>query len=73
MTAVTHRRDPVFHTIVPAEMEHSLLGAIPREGRCSRILQRSHPGVTDAHLSSAACRYHLWVQFQRSAKAKRRT
>ncbi|MEO8079402.1 MAG: UbiD family decarboxylase, partial [Caldimonas sp.] len=24
---VTHRRDPIFHTIVPAEMEHLLLGA----------------------------------------------
>src|SRR5258706_10478366 len=29
--AVTHRRDPIFHTIIPAEMEHLLLGAIPRE------------------------------------------
>ena len=29
--AITHRRNPIYHTIVPAEMEHLLLGSIPRE------------------------------------------
>ena len=37
---VTTRRDPIFHTIVPAEMEHLLLGAIPREATLLAHLQK---------------------------------
>jgi 2,5-furandicarboxylate decarboxylase 1 len=73
VTALTHREAPVYHTIVPAEMEHLLLGAIPREATLLSHLQRSHPGVTDVHLSvGGVCRYHLWVQFakKREGEAK---
>jgi 2,5-furandicarboxylate decarboxylase 1 len=71
VTAVTHRRDPVFHTIIPAEMEHLLLGAIPREATLLAHLQRSHPGVTDVHLSvGGVCRYHLWVQFEKKREGE---
>lgn len=73
VTALTHRSHPVYHTIVPAEMEHLLLGAIPREATLLSHLQRSHPGVTDVHLSvGGVCRYHLWVQFakKREGEAK---
>ncbi|MGA2549513.1 MAG: UbiD family decarboxylase [Burkholderiaceae bacterium] len=70
---VTHRKQPIYHTIVPAEMEHLLLGAIPREATLLAHLQRSHPGVIDVHLSvGGVCRYHLYVQFrkQREGEAK---
>jgi 2,5-furandicarboxylate decarboxylase 1 len=64
--AVTHRRDPLFHTIVPAEMEHLLLGAIPREATLLAHLQRSFPGVLDVHLSvGGVCRYHLFVKMKK--------
>jgi 2,5-furandicarboxylate decarboxylase 1 len=63
---VTHRRDPIFHTIVPAEMEHLLLGAIPREATLLAHLQRSFPNVTDVHLSiGGVARYHLHVQMKK--------
>ncbi|MEZ0606728.1 UbiD family decarboxylase [Paraburkholderia sp. IW21] len=71
VTAVTHRSDPIFHTIVPAEMEHLLLGAIPREATLLSHLQRSHPGVKDVHLSvGGVCRYHLWVQFEKKREGE---
>lgn len=61
--AVTHRSKPIYHTIVPAEMEHLLLGGIPREASLLSHLQRSHPGVTDVHLSvGGVCRYHLYIK-----------
>jgi 2,5-furandicarboxylate decarboxylase 1 len=64
--AVTHRKSPVFHTIVPAEMEHLLLGAIPREATILSHLQRSFPGVQDVHLSvGGVARYHLYVKFDK--------
>ena len=71
--AITHRKNPIFHTIVPAEMEHLLLGAIPREATLLAHLQRSFPGVTDVHLSvGGVCRYHLYVKLkkQREGEAK---
>lgn len=66
VTRVTHRRDPIFHTIIPAEMEHLLLGAIPREASMLLHLQRSFPNVTDVHLAvGGVCRYHLVVQMKK--------
>lgn len=70
---ITHRTSPIFHTIVPAEMEHLLLGAIPREASFLAYLQRSFPGVQDVHLSIGGVgRYHLFIKFrkQREGEAK---
>ena len=70
---VTHRKSPVYHTIVPAEMEHLLLGAIPREATLLAHLQRSFPGVQDVHLSiGGVARYHLFVKLdkRREGEAK---
>lgn len=68
---VTHRRDPIFHTIIPAEMEHLLLGAIPREATLLAHLQRSFPNVTDVHLSvGGVARYHLYVQMKKSREGQ---
>lgn len=65
--AITHRRDPVFHTIVPAEMEHLLLGSIPREATLLAHLQRSFPNVLDVHLSIGGVgRYHLFVKIRKT-------
>jgi 2,5-furandicarboxylate decarboxylase 1 len=65
--AITHRRDPIFHTIVPAEMEHLLLGSIPREATLLSHLQRSFPNVLDVHLSIGGVgRYHLFVKIRKS-------
>lgn len=64
--AITHRNSPIFHTIVPAEMEHLLLGSIPREATMLAHLQRSFPGVQDVHLSIGGVgRYHLHVKFDK--------
>jgi 2,5-furandicarboxylate decarboxylase 1 len=63
VSAVTHRRDPLFHTIVGGGLEHLLLGGIPREATLLDHLQRSFPNVRDVHLSlGGVCRYHLYVQ-----------
>ncbi|MBU3544284.1 UbiD family decarboxylase [Polynucleobacter sp. MWH-Mekk-B1] len=65
--AVTHRKNPIFHTIVPAELEHLLLGSIPREATILSYLRRSFPGVLDVHLSLGGVgRYHLYVQIKKT-------
>ncbi len=68
---VTHRTNPIFHTIVPAELEHLMLGAIPREATILGLLQRSFPGVLDAHLSrGGTCRYHLYVKMKKRRESE---
>ncbi len=66
VTAVTQRRDAIFHTIVGGGLEHLLLGGIPREATLLEHLQRSFPNVLDVHLSrGGVCRYHLYVQIRK--------
>jgi 2,5-furandicarboxylate decarboxylase 1 len=63
ITALTRRKDALFHTIVGGGLEHLLLGAIPREATLLAHLRRSFPNVRDVHLArGGVCRYHLYVQ-----------
>ncbi|MBV8496183.1 MAG: UbiD family decarboxylase [Gammaproteobacteria bacterium] len=65
--AVTHRRSPIFHTIVGGGLEHLLLGGIPREATILATLQRSFPGVQDVHLSLGGVgRYHLYIKLKKT-------
>ena len=65
--AVTHRKNPIFHTIVPAELEHLLLGSIPREATILSYLRRSFANVLNVHLSLGGVgRYHLYVQIKKT-------
>jgi 2,5-furandicarboxylate decarboxylase 1 len=67
VNAVTHRKNPIFHTIVGGGLEHLLLGAIPREATILATLQRSFPGVQDVHLSLGGVgRYHLYVKLRKT-------
>jgi 2,5-furandicarboxylate decarboxylase 1 len=69
--AVTHRNNPVFHTIVGGGLEHLLLGGIPREATLLAHLQRSFPGVVDVHLSrGGVCRYHLYVKLRKRSEGE---
>lgn len=70
---VTHRRAPVFHTIVGGGGEHLLLGGIPREASFLAQLQAMFPGVRDLHLSrGGTCRYHLAVALDKTAEGQAR-
>ena len=68
---VTHRENPIYHTVVPAEMEHLMMGAIPREATLLAHLQRSFPGVLDVHLTvGGTCRYHLFVKMRKQREGE---
>ncbi len=69
--AVTHRRSPMFHTIVGGGLEHLLLGGIPREATMLAHLRRSFPSVRDVHLArGGVCRYHLYVQIEKRSEGE---
>jgi 2,5-furandicarboxylate decarboxylase 1 len=71
ITAVTHRNTPVYHTIVPATMEHLLLGAIPREAVLFQMVNHVTSRVTAVHLTpGGSCRYHAVVALQKSREGE---
>lgn len=66
LTAMTSRREPIYHTIVPATMEHLLLGAIPREGGLLQIVKNTVPTVAGVHLTpGGTCRYHAVISIDK--------
>jgi len=65
--AITHRTNPIFHTIVGGGMEHLVLGEIPREATLLEHLQRSFSSVRDVRLTrGGVCRYHLVVKIDKT-------
>jgi 2,5-furandicarboxylate decarboxylase 1 len=66
ITAVSQRKQPLYHTIVPGGLEHLLLGAIPREATILAYLRRNFANVLDVHLSlGGVARYHLFVKLKK--------
>ncbi|MGF6947576.1 2,5-furandicarboxylate decarboxylase 1 [Neobacillus sp. B4I6] len=66
ITAVTHRNNPIFYTIVPAGYEHLLLGGIPREASLFQSIRQTVPSVTAVHMSpGGTCRYHAIVSIKK--------
>ena len=62
LSAICHRNQPVYYSILPAAREHLLLGAIPREASILADVQRAAPSVRAVHLSyGGTCRYHLII------------
>jgi 2,5-furandicarboxylate decarboxylase 1 len=69
--AITHRNNPIFHTIVGGGIEHLLLGGIPREATLLDHLQRSFPSVRDVRLTrGGTCRYHLAVKIDKTSSGE---
>lgn len=66
ITAVTHRNNPMFYTIVPAGYEHLLLGGIPREASLFQSVRQTVPSVKAVHMSpGGTCRYHAIVSIKK--------
>lgn len=62
LSAICHRSQPVYYSILPAAREHLLLGAIPREAGLLADIRRAAPSVRDLHLTyGGTCRYHLVI------------
>ena len=65
--AITHRKAPIFHTIVGGGFEHLILGGVPREATLLQHLRRSFPNVLDVRLTrGGTCRYHLAIKIDKA-------
>jgi 2,5-furandicarboxylate decarboxylase 1 len=66
LTAMTSRRKPIYQTIVPASMEHLLLGGIPREGGLLQLVKSAVPTTCGVHLTpGGVCRYHAVISIDK--------
>lgn len=66
--AITHRRQPIFHTIVGGGFEHLILGGVPREATLLQHLKRSFPSVLDVRLTrGGTCRYHIAIKIDKKS------
>lgn len=69
--AITHRPNPLFHTIVGGALEHLILGQIPRESTLLAHLKRSFPNVVDVHLPrGGTCRYSMVVKLDQKQEGE---
>lgn len=66
LTCMVSRKNPIYQTIVPATDEHTMLGAVAREGGVLKIIQHAVPTAKAVHLSPGGTgRYHLVVQIDK--------
>ena len=69
VTAITHRRDAIYHDITPGiSDEHTLMLAVPQEARLLRTLRQHYQNVTKvAYPKSGTCRFHAYIALKNSA------
>jgi 2,5-furandicarboxylate decarboxylase 1 len=73
VTAITHRRDAIYHDIHLGARDQDHLGGIPLEGAIYRAVKQSVPTVKNVHLPSSACsRFHAYIQIKKTAAGQGR-
>lgn len=66
LTCMVSCKDPIYQTIVPATDEHTMLGAVAREGGVLKIIQHAVPTARAVHLTPGGTgRYHLAIQIDK--------
>jgi 2,5-furandicarboxylate decarboxylase 1 len=66
VTAVTHRRDAIYHHLFAAHAEHNLTGRLGREAVLYKRVKAAVPSVVDVALPmSGVCRFHAYVRIRK--------
>jgi 2,5-furandicarboxylate decarboxylase 1 len=62
VTAITHRREPIFQDVMGGGAEHLLMGSIPKTATVEARLRQAHPTLRAVHLPLSGCgRLHAVV------------
>lgn len=69
VTAITYRRDAIYHDITPGiSEEHTLMLAVPQEARLLRTLRQHYQNVTKvSYPKSGTCRFHAYIAMKNPA------
>lgn len=66
VTAITHRRDAIFHHLFAAHPEHNLTGRLGRESVLYKRVKAAVPSVIDVAMPmSGICRFHAYVRIRK--------
>ncbi len=65
ITAVTHRRDPIWLNILVGHPDTSILGGIPKEAGTYNAVKAALPGVQKVHFPiSGCCRFAAYISIK---------
>lgn len=65
VTAITHRRDAIFHHLFAAHPEHNRTGRLGRESVLYKRVKAAVPSVIDVAMPmSGICRFHAYVRIR---------
>jgi 2,5-furandicarboxylate decarboxylase 1 len=71
ITAITHRKDPIYMNILCGHPDTWLLGGIAKEACLYEELKRLYPGIKAVHLpTSGTCRFHAYVSIKQRFKGE---
>jgi 2,5-furandicarboxylate decarboxylase 1 len=74
LTAMTHRRDPIYQDIFTGHTEHRLMGSIPREAAIFRAVRGAVPGARAVHMPpSGCCRFHCYISIDKRSEGEVRS
>lgn len=75
VNAITHRRDAIFHDIVPGlSQEHNSMLAVPAEPRMLEVLSKTVPSICDvSYPFSGASRFHCYVSMKKITEGQPKT
>lgn len=64
--AITHRKKPIYHDVLPGSRDNWLIGGVCREADLLDHLRRLMPNVRAVHLTEGSCcRFHAVVQLRK--------
>ena len=62
ITAIMHRKDPIYLNILVGHADTAILGGIPKEAGIYEEIKRAVPGVKGVHFPiSGCCRFHAYI------------
>jgi 2,5-furandicarboxylate decarboxylase 1 len=68
VTAITHKKDPVYLGCFIGHADQNLIGSIPKEGAVFNAIKMAAPGVTGVNISLSGCgRYICYISLKQRA------
>ncbi len=66
VTAITMRKDAIYHDLDPAHREHNIANVLGNESNAYEVIKRAVPTVQAVHLPpSGVCTFHLYVSIKK--------
>lgn len=73
VTAISHRRDPIYQDLVPGfAWEHLLLSQFTKEIILLHKLQKEIPGIKALNMPKNGCHFHAYLSMKSQAKGQAR-